>query len=199
MQFHNLLCLIVDEADRILEIGFEVRQFSVLTRLQMIAQLNLLRKCRKKCTKLSSSFQKVRLRVSSCGIFLTPSFAMAERQTMLFSATQTTKVEDLVKLALDKTPMYIGVQEDTEFSTVFCTTTIHQFQVHVWIGNLRYHMWQVKGLEQGYVVCQNDIRFLLLFTFLKKNLNKRKIIVFFSSCNAVRLGHHRIMSSVSPR
>ena len=42
MQFHNLLCLIVDEADRILEIGFEVRQFSVLTRLQMIAQLNLI-------------------------------------------------------------------------------------------------------------------------------------------------------------
>jgi len=80
---------------------------------------------------------------------------------MLFSATQTTKVEDLAKLALDKAPMYIGVQEQTEYSTV-------------------------EGLEQGYVVCQSDFRFLLLFTFLKKNLKKRKIIVFFSSCNAVR-------------
>lgn len=41
-----------------------------------------------------------------------------ERQTMLFSATQTNKVEDLAKLALDKAPMYIGVQEDSEYSTV---------------------------------------------------------------------------------
>eukprot|EP01047_Picozoa_sp_COSAG01_P009765 COSAG01_NODE_404_length_17467_cov_69.758650_18_plen_70_part_00 len=44
---------------------------------------------------------------------------------------------------------------------------------------------QVKGLEQGYVICQHELRFLLLFTFLKKNIKKRKIIVFFSSCNAV--------------
>lgn len=118
-QFHNMLCLIIDEADRILEIGFEEEMHQIVK--------------------------------------LIPS----KRQTMLFSATQTNKVEDLVKLALDKAPMYIGVQEETQFSTV-------------------------AGLEQGYVVCQNEIRFLLLFTFLKKNLNKRKIIVFFSSCNAVK-------------
>jgi ATP-dependent RNA helicase DDX18/HAS1 len=42
-----------------------------------------------------------------------------------------------------------------------------------------------EGLEQGYVVCEADKRFLLLFTFLKKNL-KKKIIVFFSSCNSVK-------------
>ena len=40
-------------------------------------------------------------------------------------------------------------------------------------------------LEQGYVVCDSDQRFMLLFTFLKKNL-KKKVIVFFSSCNSVK-------------
>jgi ATP-dependent RNA helicase DDX18/HAS1 len=43
----------------------------------------------------------------------------------------------------------------------------------------------VSTLTQGYVVCSSDRRFLLLFTFLRKNL-KKKIIVFFSSCNSVK-------------
>jgi len=43
----------------------------------------------------------------------------------------------------------------------------------------------VSTLSQGYVVCPSDRRFLLLFTFLKKNL-KKKVIVFFSSCNSVK-------------
>jgi ATP-dependent RNA helicase DDX18/HAS1 len=45
-----------------------------------------------------------------------------------------------------------------------------------------------EGLEQGYVVVPADKRLLLLFTFLKKNLNK-KVMVFFSSCNSVK--YHR--------
>lgn len=40
-------------------------------------------------------------------------------------------------------------------------------------------------LSQGYVVCPSDRRFLLLFTFLKKHM-KKKIVVFFSSCNSVK-------------
>jgi ATP-dependent RNA helicase DDX18/HAS1 len=31
----------------------------------------------------------------------------------------------------------------------------------------------VAGLEQGYVVCPSEKRFLLLFTFLKKNRKKK--------------------------
>ena len=41
------------------------------------------------------------------------------------------------------------------------------------------------GLEQGYVVCDSDKRFLLLFSFLKRN-QKKKVIVFLSSCNSVK-------------
>ena len=79
---------------------------------------------------------------------------------MLFSATQTTKVADLARISLRPGPLYINVDSHKETSTA-------------------------EGLEQGYVVCESDKRFLLLFTFLKKNLGK-KIIVFFSSCNSVK-------------
>jgi ATP-dependent RNA helicase DDX18/HAS1 len=56
-------------------------------------------------------------------------------------------------------PLYINVDHTKEHSTV-------------------------DGVDQGYIVCDADKRFLLLFTFLKKNL-KKKIVVFFSSCNSV--------------
>jgi ATP-dependent RNA helicase DDX18/HAS1 len=82
------------------------------------------------------------------------------RQTMLFSATQTTKVSDLARISLRPGPLYINVDSDRDTSTV-------------------------EGLEQGYVVCDSDKRFLLLFTFLRKNL-KKKVIVFFSSCQSVK-------------
>src|SRR2546421_4601458 len=85
---------------------------------------------------------------------------LENRQSMLFSATQTTKVEDLARISLRPGPLYINVDHQKEHSTV-------------------------EGLEQGYVVCDSDKRFLLLFSFLKRNL-KKKIIVFFSSCACVK-------------
>jgi len=79
---------------------------------------------------------------------------------MLFSATQTTKVQDLARISLRPGPLYIDVHGTESTSTV-------------------------STLSQGYVVCPSDRRFLLLFTFLKKNL-KKKVVVFFSSCNSVK-------------
>lgn len=117
--FKNVKTLIIDEADRILEVGFEDEMRQIVKIL--------------------------------------PS---EERQTMLFSATQTTKVEDLARISLRPGPLYVNVDYTKEHSTV-------------------------EGLEQGYVVCEADKRFLLLFSFLKRNL-KKKIIVFFSSCNCVK-------------
>jgi ATP-dependent RNA helicase DDX18/HAS1 len=116
--FNNLKCLIIDEADRLLEEGFE-----------------------EELTKIIKSLPN-------------------ERQTLLFSATQTRNVKDLARLSLKKKPYEIHVDTHKETATV-------------------------EGLEQGYVVCDSDTRFLLLFTFLKKNI-KKKIIVFFSSCNSVQ-------------
>jgi ATP-dependent RNA helicase DDX18/HAS1 len=111
--FKNLKALVIDEADRILEIGFEDEMRQIVKILPK-----------------------------------------EERQTMLFSATQTTKVEDLARISLRPGPLYINVDHQKEHSTV-------------------------EGLEQGYVICDSDKRFLLLFSFLKRNL-KKKIIVFFS-------------------
>ena len=79
---------------------------------------------------------------------------------MLFSATQTTKVTDLARISLRPGPIHIDVDKEESTSTV-------------------------ATLSQGYVVCPSEHRFLLLFTFLKKNL-KKKVIVFFSSCNSVK-------------
>jgi ATP-dependent RNA helicase DDX18/HAS1 len=85
---------------------------------------------------------------------------LENRQTMLFSATQTTKVQDLARISLRPGPLYINVDSDKSTSTA-------------------------AMLEQGYIVTESDKRFLLLFTFLKRNL-KKKVIVFFASCNEVK-------------
>lgn len=83
-----------------------------------------------------------------------------ERVTLLFSATMTKKVEDLCRLSL-KNPVLIEVAKDAQSSTV-------------------------SNLEQGYVVVKDPSKkFQLLFTFLKKNM-KKKVMVFMSSCNAVK-------------
>lgn len=75
-----------------------------------------------------------------------------QRQTILFSATQTKKVEDLARLSMNGTPIYTGVHDDAAAATV-------------------------EGLQQGYVLCPAQQRFLLLFTFLKKNKNKKIMVL----------------------
>ena len=41
-----------------------------------------------------------------------------KRQTMLFSATQTRKLEDLARVSLKKEPMYVGVDDQKDMATV---------------------------------------------------------------------------------
>ncbi|XP_066544691.1 ATP-dependent RNA helicase DDX18 [Amia ocellicauda] len=125
--YKNLQCLIIDEADRILEVGFEEELKQIIKLLPK------------------------------------------KRQTMLFSATQTRKVEDLARISLKKEPLYVGVDDNKETATV-------------------------DGLEQGYVVCPSEKRFLLLFTFLKKN-RKKKLMVFFSSCMSVKF-HYELLNYI---
>lgn len=71
-----------------------------------------------------------------------------ERQTMLFSATQTRDIRDLAAASFRRKPLYLGVDDDRARSTA-------------------------ARLEQGYVMVPADKRFLLLFTFLKKNRKKK--------------------------
>ena len=99
--------LIIDEADRILEIGFEEDMRAIIKFLPKKG-----------------------------------------RQTALFSATQTQNVAALARLAIEHKPVYVAAQASAENSTV-------------------------STLEQGFVVCEASHRFMLLFTFLKKNLKKK--------------------------
>jgi len=74
--FKNLQCLIIDEADRVLDIGFEEELKQIIRILPK------------------------------------------KRQTMLFSATSTQKIEDLARLALKKEPITVGVESVDEKATV---------------------------------------------------------------------------------
>jgi ATP-dependent RNA helicase DDX18/HAS1 len=114
----NLALLVIDEADRILEVGFEEEVRAIVRLLPR------------------------------------------DRQTALFSATQNTRVEDLARVSFKRAPLYVGVDDGEATATR-------------------------EGLEQGYVVVPPANRFLLLFTFLRRNARK-KVIVFFSSCAAVK-------------
>lgn len=113
--FQRLQMLVIDEADRILEQGFEEDMHNIIKYLPK------------------------------------------ERQTILFSATQTRKVEDLARLSMKPNPIYTGVHDDSRLATV-------------------------DGLQQGYVVCPAEKRFMLLYSFLKKNRNKKVMVsAIFSS------------------
>ncbi|CAI5706364.1 unnamed protein product [Peronospora farinosa] len=116
--YHNLQILVIDEADRILSIGFEEEMRQII-------------KCIPK-----------------------------ERQTMLFSATQTKKVEDLARLSIKEKPVYVGVEEEDTNATV-------------------------ATLEQGYFYGEllNYIDIPVLDIHGKQKQNKRTT-TFFQFCNA---------------
>lgn len=113
----NLLLLAVDEADRVLDNGFEEDMREIVSLLPK------------------------------------------NRQTFLFSATQTTRVEQLARISFHKSPIFISMKNKKDKATV-------------------------DTLEQGYVMCPSEKRLLVLYHFVKKNL-KKKMIVFFSSRNSV--------------
>ncbi|KAI8069444.1 P-loop containing nucleoside triphosphate hydrolase protein [Gongronella butleri] len=82
-----------------------------------------------------------------------------ERQTLLFSATQSRSVKDLVRLSL-KDPEYVAVHEQAEHSTP-------------------------QKLSQHYLVCELPDKLDILFSFIKTHL-KSKVIVFLSCCKQTR-------------
>jgi len=113
----NLQTLVLDEADRILDMGFQRDLTAILDNLPK------------------------------------------ERQTLLFSATQTKSVKDLARLSL-KDPEFISVHEKSEFATP-------------------------SKLQQYFIMTDLDKKLDTLYNFIKTHL-KNKILVFFSSCKQVR-------------
>ncbi|KAG8858201.1 ATP-dependent RNA helicase dbp4 [Serendipita sp. 411] len=114
----NLQLLVLDEADRILDMGFSKAINAIVAHLP------------------------------------------SSRQTLLFSATQTDSVSDLVRLSL-RDPVSIGVKdEDHDAATP-------------------------NGLEQHYIICELPKKLDTLFSFIKTHL-QTKCLVFFSTCKQVR-------------
>eukprot|EP01080_Neovahlkampfia_damariscottae_P000364 gene364-6778_t len=108
----NLEILVLDEADRLLELGFE-----------------------KELNAIIKNIPKT-------------------RQTILFSATQTSKVKDLTRLSLNK--------KNTEYISVIGKEVTP------------------KNLNQSYIQCELYEKIDVLFSFVKSH-TKSKIIVFCSS------------------
>ena len=113
----NLQMLVLDEADRIMDMGFQASVDAIIEHLPK------------------------------------------QRQTMLFSATQTKKVSDLARLSL-RDPEYVSVHEAAASAT---PTTLQQY----------------------YVLTPLPEKLDTLYSFIKSNL-KSKIIVFMSSGKQVR-------------
>ncbi|KAH8678717.1 DEAD/DEAH box helicase [Tricladium varicosporioides] len=113
----NLQMLVLDEADRIMDMGFQSDVDAIVEHLPK------------------------------------------ERQTMLFSATQTKKVSDLARLSL-RDPEYVAVHEAASSATP-------------------------ASLQQFYVLTPLPEKLDTLFSFIRSNL-KAKIIVFLSSGKQVR-------------
>lgn len=114
---NSLQVLVLDEADRILDLGFAATLNAIIENLP------------------------------------------EERQTMLYSATQTRSVQDLARLSLQD-PEYIAVHENSNTSTP-------------------------KGLTQSYVVCELPEKLNFLYSFIRNHI-KSKILVFVSSCKQVK-------------
>ncbi|XP_050441516.1 probable ATP-dependent RNA helicase DDX10 [Adelges cooleyi] len=113
----NMLVLVLDEADRCLDMGFESTMNGIIENLP------------------------------------------PERQTILFSATQTKSVRDLARLSLSN-PHFINVHETSEHSTP-------------------------AGLVQSYMVCELHDKMSLLWSFIKNHLH-HKVLVFMSSCKQIK-------------
>lgn len=67
------------------------------------------------------------------------------------------QVEDLARLSFKQPPMYVGIDDKGPAATR-------------------------EGLEQGYCVVPSAQRFLLLFTFLKRNAGKKVAIAPLFAC-----------------
>ena len=117
LEIGNLQMLVLDEADRILDMGFKQTIDALVQHLP------------------------------------------ADRQTLLFSATQTKKVSDLARLSL-REPEFVSVHEAAESATP-------------------------ASLQQNYIISPLPEKLDTLWSFIRANV-KKKILVFFSSGKQVR-------------
>lgn len=124
----SMQILVLDEADRCLDMGFEETMNAIIENLP------------------------------------------PDRQTLLFSATQTKSVKDLARLSL-RDPVYVAPHEQQAVITP-------------------------AALKQNYVVIELEDKLTMLWSFIKNHM-KQKTIVFMATCKQVKYVHE-IFSKLRP-
>ena len=142
----NLKVLVLDEADRILDMGFAKTLDAILMNLPK------------------------------------------ERQTMLFSATQTKNIKSLARLSLSE-PEYVAVHSrenphNTEANGEDLNAQENENEAMKTGEGIRI-VGTPKGLTQSYAVVPAHDKLSVLWSFIKTHL-KSKMIIFFSSGKQVR-------------
>ena len=127
---HNLHMLVLDEADRCLDLGFAKELNAIVRQLPRAPQ----------------------------------------RQTLLFSATQTKSVKNLARLSL-KDPQFLAVHEKKEFATP-------------------------DNLSQSFIVCDIAQKLPVAWSFIKAHLHS-KTLMFLASCQQVNFVF-RLFSKFQP-
>lgn len=113
----HLQIVVLDEADRCLDMGFETTMNAIIENLP------------------------------------------PQRQTLLFSATQTKSVKDLARLSLSF-PTYVAPHEQAATVTP-------------------------EALQQSYITCEIDEKIGILWSFIRNHL-KQKVLVFMATCKQVK-------------
>lgn len=89
---------------------------------------------------------------------------IGKRQTVLFSATQTRNVDDLARISLKKTPLYVGVDDHRDTATVEGLEQVSEEHIYVYICSIYYAvlisqtrlMLKSKALE-CYIITEDEI------------------------------------------
>lgn len=100
-----------------------------------------------------------------------------DRQTLLFSATQTKKVADLTRLAL-RDPIYISVHEKATQATPEKLIQV------IYLIVLYFSIFMQCLFFQSYFICEDEEKINILWSFLV-NHRKKKSLIFVSCCKQV--------------
>ena len=167
----NLLVLVLDEADRILDLGFEAQLKSLLSYLP-------------KAEASSSSSSRSSYSASS---------VRQHRQTLLFSATQTKSVKALARLSMSRDAEYVSVHglfqaKDRVTGDGGGDDRGKAAEDEGYDAGEGHSSSTPSQLAQHVMVCDIGEKMDCVFSFIKAHL-KSKSIVFFATCAQVRFAY----------